>query len=243
MFIVPVKDPDPAAGKELRLAGQIVGKIRMFVWADMVRGKIRIDAVIEVDAVRAVVLDAGGGDLHHHVFAALFQHIGGIALDIVRFRRGVFSRKVLVQHSDAVGPDHARLFPGGLQDRHQHVRGGGLALGPGHADDRELLRRIAEPRGREQRQRFPPVSGFHHRNVCVAQDPARHGREFAPVLLNDHGRRALLGNLRKEVVGIGPEAVDRDEQAAGTGFAGIVYDAGDIDIAAAADQGVRGSFE
>src|SRR6266511_2372120 len=105
---------------------------------------------------------------------------------------------------------------GGGEDGEEQERGRRLPVRPGDAYDLELLGRMVEERvGREG-----------HGFACVSDDELRDGE--VERAFNDEGSGAIGDRLRREVVAVGLEAANADEERPRGDPAGVVGKAGDL---------------
>jgi hypothetical protein len=158
----------------------------------------------ELDAGQAVHRQRRRRHLHHHVGHAIGDHPGERLVQHLGRRRGV--RRVVALAAPAVvdRADHARLVAGGAQHRLDQVRGRGLAVGAGDADQRQPPRRVIGQRRDRVAQRAR----------AVGDDQLRH-REPVDRGLDHHRRGAALDRGRDEGVAVAAPPAHRHEQRAG----------------------------
>ncbi len=126
--------------------------VHVAVEVEVVAGQVREDRDREAATVHALQLQRVRGDLEHRVAAARVHHLAEERLEVRGLGSGAHGRGQAV--SDAV-VDRAHepdLLAGRPQDRVDEVGGRGLAVRARDPDEAELLRRVAEGRGREDGQ-------------------------------------------------------------------------------------------
>ena len=110
----------------------------------VILGQVREYRHIKVDARHALQRERMGGNLHHHMGAALLQHLPEQAVQLQTLGGGMFGVQELFADHVAVCADEADLSP---RHRFQHmlhdVGGAGLAAGAGKADELHFCRRVA----------------------------------------------------------------------------------------------------
>ena len=142
-----------------------------------------------------------GGNLHDHGVHAFVDHRTQVALQIDGVGRGVVGGDALLADHVAGGTDQAHLHARRLQDGLDHVGGGGLALGAGHADKAHLVRRMAVERRRHAGHRSTDAGHLHLGDVHVHK-------------VIHHQRHAAVGDrLWRVVVGVKARTGDAEEQA------------------------------
>ena len=118
------------------------------------------------------------------------------------------------QHPD--GADDAALVARSLQNGADHIGGGGLPLGAGHADHRDIpLGRVAEEGGAHQGQGLP---GVLHQDHLGAGGLHR--------LLSDHRHSPCLGSALGVLVAVGVGAPQAHKRTPRHCLPGVVYDIG-----------------
>ena len=88
----------------------------MLILSDVVRGNVGKQAIVKMDACHTVHLHGLGGNLHHAALAAILHHLREITVQIIGLRCGIHGWEMLFPNVNAVGSDHAGLFPGVLQN-------------------------------------------------------------------------------------------------------------------------------
>ena len=152
-------------------------------------------------------------------------------MQLVALRGGVGGLLMTAHEIDAVGADHADLFPGSFQHALDHVGGGGLALGAGHADHGHLAGGVAKEVGAHQSHGIAAAFHLHHGH-------ARHGGQV-DVVLDDQCADALGGAVGGKLVAVALGAHDAHEQQARGRLAAVINDVVDLGLRAALHQCVR----
>ena len=197
--------------------------------ADVVRVQVGEYAHLEMDAGDPVHHQALAGDLHHHAVAPCGQHLAEHFLQLVAFRGGIDQRPVYSRVGHAVGADDAALVAARVHHGMDHVGGGGLALGAGHADGDQLFGGPAEVVAGEQRQR--PAAAFHLHH-CYALG------HLVQLVLDHQHRSALLRHIYGVVVAVPVGAHNAHKGPAGLYLTGIVGDVHHFGVQAALHQRV-----
>ena len=168
VLVVGIHHTDLAPFEQLSLPGTVLLKSLVFAGADVVGIQVGKDADLVPDAGHTVHHQPLAGNLHHTGVTAGVGQLAQDPLQVIAFRGGVVQVIVMVGIVDTVCADHAHPVAAGLQHRLDHVGGGGLALGAGHADHGHLAGRMPEIGGGQHGQRIAGVGGLHHRHI-------RHG--------------------------------------------------------------------
>ena len=140
---------------------------------------------------------------------------GQQALQVGRLRRGPVEWNGAAVDADAGGAHDARRQAGRAEDRLEQVRGGRLAVGPGHTDKREAFGRPGEERGGHRTHRPPDL---RHDDLCARDG---HGT------LDDDGNGAGGLGRRGEVVSVHMVAGHAEEERARAHVARAVRDVRD----------------
>ena len=198
----------PQLGGEVGFHGAVIVQV--------IAGKVGEDPRGEAQAVEAALVQAVGAGLHDHTGHPAPQHGGEGRLEVDRSRRGQRARGGFDRASrpieGAQGPDAPGVARVVEQVPHQR-RGGGLAVGPGDAHQREAGPRVAVP------------GAAHHEGgaAAVLHHHAGHGDAVWP--LHDHGRRPPRHGVGHEAVPVGLGAAHRDVDHAGRDRATVGGDA------------------
>ena len=212
----------PALREDLELRGEVVLEGGVLDGRDVVLANVEEGRDVELDAQGAVVLEGLARYLHDHGGELGVAGIGEMAPQVGRLGRGVGRLDVLDAVVGVDGADDAAgaLARGGVDDRAQHVGGGGLALGAREAHLGDVEVGPAKRRGRDER----------HGEAHVARDDRRgvrgRGGELGGV-----GRLADVGDgagleCRGEIGGLERAAL-AEEDVAGRDAARVASRAGD----------------
>ena len=180
--------------------------------------------------------------VHHNALAGNFHDtavtpgVGQLAQDtlqVVAFGGGVVQVVVMVGVVDAVGANHAHPVPGGFQHCLDHVGGGSLALGAGHADHGHLPGGVAEIGRRQHGHGVTGVVGFQDGHLG-------HGGDHlgGQIVLDDQRRRALGHHVGRKLMAVALGAHNADKKAAGGHFARVIVNVGYLGIQTALHQRV-----
>ncbi len=110
------------------------------VLVHMLVGDICDNANVELTGIDAVLCPAMRGRFQNDMCQACLDHLGQIALHVVGVRRGHVKAGIqhLIPNYRVDCGDHPRFDRRGKQDPVDKVCRGGLAVGAGHADHRQL---------------------------------------------------------------------------------------------------------
>ena len=173
----------------------------------------------EAAAVHPAQFEGVARDLHDHGVDPAFEHNGEQTLQVRSFRGGQRARNAYAVHPDLHGADQTHGPAGRAQRGLREIGGGGLAGGPGDADQGQLRRRVAVDQGRDAAQHAARRGVYQHRHIeaglphlllpaRIGQDRGRTGRhrrrrELRPVhpaareSREQIPRRRLLGAQRR----------------------------------------------
>ena len=142
--VVPVAHGEAALAEQRGLAGAVLVEVGVLRLADVVRGEVEEQGGGELQPGDPAQLHGLGGDLHDDMGAPGVCHAPQGAVEGDGFRRGVGGAgQERGPDIRTQGADHAGRMPGGGEDVPEHMGGGGLALGAGDGDERELSGRVA----------------------------------------------------------------------------------------------------
>ena len=131
------------------------------------------------------------------------------------------------------GAHQARLNPLALEDVADQEGGRGLAVGAGDAGDAQLLGRVAVEAHR----------GVGHRRAGLADLDLDHARVEIERALDDNRRGPGLHRVGRELVAVGGEPGDAEEQRPGARLAAVVGKRGDLGRGIAGDLHHVGACE
>ena len=211
--VVGIHQPHPAAAEQHALPGAVLREAGVLARADVVGGKVGEHPDVVLNAGDPVHLEPQAGHLHDAGVAARLHHAAQQPLEVAALGGGVVQRMMVSRPAHPVGADQPHFAPGGRQHGGNQVGGGGLALGAGDADHRQLSGRFAvEPDG-QPGQCFAAVGNLEHRKV---------GGQTRHRPLTDNTRRARRGSLPGVGVAVGVLAGQTDKQSPRRHGAGIV---------------------
>jgi hypothetical protein len=186
---------EPALGGEVRLHGRMEVQV--------VLGEVREDRDVPVDRVGAPELEGVAGDLHRARAVATVEHLGERRLQIDRLGRRALGRALVPADPRGDRAEQPGLQPSGLEQRADDEARRGLAVGPGDADDRQPVGRVAvEARG-----------GRRHRRADGGD--AHLGHAEAERALDDERGGAPGDGVEREVVAVAREARNAEEERSG----------------------------
>ena len=167
--VVGIADGEGRAvvGEQLLLGIAVVREGRVFKPADVVGRKVGERDRVKRNAVHALKIQRLRGHLQHDGAAARAAHQIEIIMQFQALRCGILRVKMIAHKVHAVGADIARGHPVFGQNRRQHQRRCGLALGAGDADDGQIPRRETVKRGADLRQRAARIIGVD--NCCIVR--------------------------------------------------------------------------
>ena len=235
VLVVNVHHAHVAALEQLSLPAAVLLKGLVLAGADVIRRKVGEHAHIVVHARHAVHHQALTGYLHQRGIAAGIQKLPEGLLQLVAFRGGVGGVLVAAHIVDAVGADHAHLAACGFQHALDHVGGGGLALGAGHADHGHLAGRVAEEVRAHQSHGI--AAAFH-----LDHGHARQGGKV-DVVLDDQCADTLCRAVGGKLMAVTLGAHDAHEQKARCRLAAVVDDIRDLGVQTALRKGKGHAFQ
>ena len=185
----------------------------------MILREIGVERHVEVHARHALERERMGGHLHDHVRAARVRHPAKELLKLIALGRGELRGQELLSDHVPVRTDEPDLR-GELCFKHvlDKIARGRFAARAGDADERHFLCRLAEEITARERKPQAAVADLHVR------------RSVRRRVLAEHRGRAFFHRRGDEAVAVGGKALDRDEQIARLGPAGVVADAADLRI-------------
>ncbi len=210
-----VRQKERALGGEVGLEGRVK--------VEVVAGQVGEDERLEGDAGRALERQGVRRGLHDTRQVAAFDHLAKQALQLERIGRGEL--RIPFDAGDAVdhGAQKSRAQARGRKDRRQQVRGRRLAVGAGDGGDPQLAGRVAEEARRDECHGVPRTRhqdlGDRQRERALADE--RHGP----------GGERLGG----EVVAVGLQSGDAEEQRSGSHVASVAGKRSDLDVWIAVD--------
>jgi hypothetical protein len=195
------------------------------VEVEMVLGEVGEDGDREADAIRAVLGQRVGGDLHRARGVAGVEHPAERGLQVDRLR-GRPLDLLLDATDDALDrPQEPSLNPLRLQDVTNQEGRRRLPVGAGDPGDPEGGGRIAPEPHRDRRHRRPRVGDHHLGN----------GQLEAAL---DHQRRgAALDRRGSEVVAVGPLTANTEEERSRSHPGAVVGERGDVRVLIPLDAG------
>ena len=231
VLVVGVHHAHLAPAEQLAFPAAVLLKALVFTGANVVGVQVGEHAHLVADARHPVHHQPLAGHLHHAGVAARVGQLAQNALQVVAFGGGVVQVIVVVGIVDAVCADHAHLVAAGLQHRLDHVGGGGLALGAGHADHGHLPGGVTEVGGGQHGHGVAGVAGLEDGHLG-------HGRHDVggQIVLDDQRPCALGDYIRRKLVAVPLGAHNTDKQTARGHLAGVIVDVGDLGIQAALHQ-------
>ncbi len=158
-----------------------------------------------------------GGRFHRATPVAGVEHLPEEALEVDRLGGGAHGRAALTADAVLDRSEKAGPSAGSGEDREEEERGGRLAIRAGDARDLELAGRMAEE----------GVRGESHRLAGVLDDELWNGQ--VELALDDEDGGAVGDGVGREVVPVGLEAGDADEERPGGHPPRVVGQVGDVD--------------
>ena len=215
------RSPPFVGQKQRALGGEVV--VEGLVKVEMVARQVREDDRLEDDTGRALERQSMRRGLHDARPVAAVDHRAEHALQLDRVGGRELRRPL--DSGDAVddGAQKARPQAGRREDLGQQVSGRGLAVGAGDGGDAQLARRIAEEQRRHEGHGVPR-SG--HEDLGDGQGE----RAFA-----DEGDRPGGDRLGGEVVPVGLQSGDAEEERSGSDVTGAAGQRSDFDVGIAVD--------
>ena len=160
---------------------------------EVVLGEVREHPAGEADSGHAAQLERVRGDLHRAGHVAAVHHAAEGLLQVDRLGRRALDLLLDSRHHALDRAEQPALPPRGLEQMANQEGRGRLAVRAGHADERELRRRVAvEARG-----------GRTHGGADVVHQHLGHPKTQRPLADERHG--APLDRVRSEVVAVRPE--------------------------------------
>ena len=172
------------------------------------------------------------------VMPKIIRQLAQDLLQLIALGGGVIQVIVVAGVIHAVGADHADLVTCGFQHGLDHVGGGGLALGAGHANHRHFQRGTAKIGGGKQRHGVTGVLELDHGHI--RQSGQHLGGQV--VLDGQHGS-AFGGNVRGVIMAVPLGADDADKQTAWRYLAGIIVNVSHFGIQAALNKCIVQIFQ
>ena len=212
--IVPVHNPHPALSEQQALTLQVVVKIFMLIFPDMVRLQICKDSEIKDKSLRPVQHQPLRGNLHHHRITARIRHHPKIFLHQIRLGRGVFRMNMRLPDNDFYGADQPHLSACLLQNGLHQIGGGRFAFRSRDADDLHPLCRMPEICRRDKGKRVADIRHTNHRHI-------RSLRQFY-LMFCQQGRRPVAHRVRSELVTVRLCTRYADKQTAFDHLSGII---------------------
>ena len=190
-----------AIGGTEELRFRVSVRFHVAVKVQMVLRQVGEDSDVECHAIGPILLQRVRGDLHHDGRGAARSpatkeplEIGSLGRRVRRGRR--FPVELVSDGADESGP-----LPACRERGPNQVRGRGLSVGPGHADQGHLAGRMIRLLGGQDRER-----------AARALDPHLRDRRVGHVPLDD-GRQGAGGRRRLHVrMAVGGESGRRDEE-------------------------------
>jgi hypothetical protein len=158
----------PIPDEELALGGEVV--VEVGVEVEVVAAQVEEDRDVEDDSVDATEHERVAGDLHRARLDLLLDHHREESVQVGRLGSGQRGLDV-----DAVDPradraDHGGRDTGGLQRQLREPRGGGLALGAGHGDQPQVVRRLSVDARGERAEHGAGIGHHEDRDTGIADD-------------------------------------------------------------------------
>jgi len=180
--VVDVHHPDPrVAGREQQgLRGVVL--LQVAVEVQVVLGQVGEDGHLVEGARHPAQREGVAGHLHRGRGDAAVDHRREEGLEVGRLRGGELARRGLPRDPRLHPADQAGQVPGAAQRGFQQVAGGGLAAGPGHADQQQPGRGVTVDPGCHLAEPGPGVGNDKDGHAAVPRGlPA--GR------VGEHGNR------------------------------------------------------
>ena len=111
----------------------------------MIRGNVGENTIVKQDTVYPVHFYPLRRHLHNRMGTAGLCHLRKGFMEFIGFRRSIHGGRHMISNHNAGGADKSNLLSRRLQNRLDHMGGGGLTLGAGNTDHGKFLRRIAKP--------------------------------------------------------------------------------------------------
>ena len=235
VLIIDVHHAHITPPEELPLPAAVLLKGLVLTGADVVGGKVGEHTDIIVHPRHTVHHQALAGHLHQGHIAACVQKLAEGLLQLVALRGGVGGLLMTAHEIDAVGADHADLFPGSFQHALDHVGGGGFAFGTGHADHGHLAGGVAKEVAAHQCHGIAAALHLDHGHTG-------HGRKV-DVMLDNQYVHALGGAVRGKLVAVTLGAHDTDKGKARGRLPAVVDDVLHFGIQAALHQRKGHAFQ
>ncbi len=215
--------PPALVGQEQRaLGGEVVVERRVKV--EMVARQVREDDRREGDAGRALERESMRRRLHDARQVAAVDHLAEHALQLHRLggRELRIGRSTPAMRLTTV-PSRAGRRPATVRIVGQQVGGRRLAVGAGDRDDAQLARGVAVEARRHEGHGVPRVG---HEDLGDGQGERS---------LADERDRPGGDRLGGEVVPVGPQPGDAEEERSGSDVAGVAGQRSDLDVGIAVD--------
>ena len=198
-------------------------RVHRAVRVQMILRQVREDCAREVRALDAFEREAFRRRFHRGAADPCVTHLRQEPLQVDRFRGRPGHRQHGVADVRLDGADHARRHTQRAEHRFEHERRRRLAVRPGHADERERARGIAEEQRRERAHR-----GAHRRDEDLGnrnvERPLDHDRDGS-----------CFDRARGEIVSVHVLARNTEEQRARCDGTRVVRDVGDRHAAVAVE--------
>ena len=235
---VEVDDGDRGHVEDLELALEVVLEVGVLDRRDVVAPDVEEAGDAEVEAEDAIVLQTLARHLHGHVLEAGLVGVVEVSPEVGGLGRGVVALLALDAVKGLDAAENARVLVGliAVENGAEHVGDRRLALGPGDADDLDLVVGAVKGLGGGVGHGRPQV-GAHERGHA-----RRDGLELVGVLLVAEVGDCPLPQRDGEVLGLERPPL-ADEDVTGAGNARVAVDARDGRLGVLGSDVARGREE
>ena len=217
-LIISIYDCEFGILEHFTLCTKII--LHRFMIVEMILSEVCESADRVFDAVRTVLIERLGANLHHDNIDARIAHDAEYAHKLNAFGSGMRGGYDGITNEIADGSDEPDPVAGALKDAFEHISCGCLAVGTGHTDNCYALCRLFVQLG----------SHLRHCDTGIWHDDLGNiERKFA---LNEQRSGSVLNCGFRKFMPVKKCSVDAYEEVAGDDPARIVFDAIYIDVAA-----------
>jgi hypothetical protein len=207
----------PFLGLSVRLHRRVIVQV--------IAAQIRERRRVEPHPVHAALIERVRGDLHRDRTGALGAKLREHAVHADRIGRGMGRRFERIEAAPADGADVGRSVTEARQALRREISAGGLAVGAGNAHDAHMRRGpLVEAVGDTAHE--PAQTRDRRREQRLGKTRSLDPRTRLPQNRACAARRGLGG----EFEAVGPPALERQEQAAGTYRAAVDREIGNLHV-------------
>ena len=233
VFIISVDNSHTTLLEQHRFASEIIIKILMLVWSDMIWFNIGKDTIIKNKSLCTVKHQSLGRNFHNYTVTSCIYHFTKIFLHQIRFRSCVACRNGFFSNDRFDGSDQSNFVSCIFENGFYHICCGSFSFCSGNSNRFQFLRRMSKICSGNKGHRITGICNFDHSYIF---------RCFY-LFFNNECFRTFLDHIRYKFVSIHNRTANADKQGIFFYFSGVIYNCRDFLFCAALTTDIFQTFQ